>query len=211
MKIVLSESQLNYIINEQINDVDDFFSLMTNVTYEIFQSIKSKSKIVFDLIRPLEYKRALEEFMKYGQFVRFPENKIFDWKDLVLTNIAMLDTLTAIHGHTQRFPFDEFHDVFNNLRIPKKHQYDWSYVYDILDRRYHIDDSVPFFSNGQPVLSDYGLEPLLKLDEQLIRQTRPEDIIITINKIMNVVHQRSDLSELFIEGGQESHYMISNT
>lgn len=211
MKIILTESQLKNIINEKIDHVDDFYSLMTNVTYEIFESIRSGRKIEFDLIRPLEYKRALEEFMKYGQFIRFPEDKIFDWKDLVLTNIAMLDSLTSIHGHSQHFPFDEFHDVFNNLKIPKKYYYDWSYVYEILDRKYHIDDYVPFFSNGQPVLSDYGLEPLLKLAEQLIRQRKPEEIIITINKIMNVVHQRSDLSELFIQGGQESHYMISNT
>ena len=211
MKIILTENQLNQILFEEINYEDDFYSLMFNVTYDIFQSIKNKNKIYFDLIKPLEYKRALEEFMKYGQFIRFPEDKIYDWKDLVLTNIAMLDSLTSINGHAQHFPFDEFYDVFDNLKIPKKHQYDWSYVYEILDRKYHNDDYIPFFSNGQPVLSDYGLEPLLKLAKELISQRKPEEIIITINKIMNVAHQRSDLSELFIEGGEKSHHMISNT
>lgn len=211
MKIILNKTQIKYIIKEHIDDVHDFYSLMIDVTYDIFESIKNKEKIHFQLIKPLEYKRALEEYMKYGQFIRFPENKIYDWKDLVLRNVAMLNSLTEIHGHSSNFPYDEFYDVFDNLKIPKKHQYDWSYIYDILDRKYKIDDYVPFFSNGQPVLSDYGLEPLLKLSDQLIRQSKPEDIIITINKMMNVVHQRSDLSELFIEGGQESHYMISNT
>ena len=211
MKIILTETQLKNIVNEHIDDVHDFNYLMINVTYEIFSAIKNKEKIEFDLIKPLEYKRALEEYMKYGQFIRFPEDKIYDWKDLVLTNIAMLDSLTSINGHSSHFPFDEFYDVFDNLKIPKKYYYDWGYVYDILEKKYHIDDYIPFFSNGQPVLSDYGLEPLLKLAEQLIRQRKPEEIIITINKIMNVVHQRSDLSELFIEGGQDSHYMISNT
>ena len=121
MKILLNEKQITHIMNEHIDDVYDFFSLMTNVTYDIFSAIKNKEKIEFDLIRPLEYKRALEEYMKYGQFIRFPEDKIYDWKDLVLTNIAMLDSLTSIHGHSQHFPFDEFHDVFDNLKIPKKH------------------------------------------------------------------------------------------
>jgi len=211
MKIKILENQLKNIILENIDHDDDFHSLMFSVTYNIFMSIKNKKKIFFDLIKPLEYKRALEEYMKYGMFVRFPENKILDWKELVLTNIAMLDALTSIHGHSQYFPFDEFYDVFDNLKIPKKHKYDWTYVYNILDKKYKIDDYVPFFSNGHTVLSDYGIEPLFKLAYVLIRQTKPEDIIITINKIMNVAHQRSDLSELFIEGGEKSHHMISNT
>ena len=211
MKIILTEDQIKKLINERILDVHDFNELLINTEYYIFESIKYKQKIIFELIKPLEYKRALEEYMKYGQFIRFPENKIFYWKDLVLNNIALLNSLTEINGHTSHFPFDTFYDVFNKIKVPKKYQYDWSYVYKILDTKFNIDDYIPFFSNGQPVLSDYGLEPLLRLAEKLITQTKPEDIIITINKIMNVAHQRSDLSELFIEGGEESHYMISNT
>jgi len=198
-------------LTEQIKSLDDFYELIGETCYNIFYSIRDKEKISFELINPTQYKRALEEYMQYGKFVRFPEDKIFDWKELVLNNIALLYCLTDIHGHSSSFPFEEFHVVFEDEDISKVDHYNFSHIYNILDEKYNIYDYTPQFSNGQPVLSDYGLEPLEKLAVQLIPQTKPEDIIITINKIMNVVHQRSDLSELFIKGGKESHSMISNT
>lgn len=205
------KNKLKKLIQEQIKSEDDLRELLIQNTYDIFRQIKDKEKITFSLIDPYQYKRAMEEYMKYGQFIRFPENKILDWKELVLNNIAMLEALTQIHGH-RVFPFDEFYDVFDDIERPdKSEEEDFSEIYDILYNKYDIDEYVPHFSNGQPVLSDFGMKRLYELAKELIRQTKPEDIIITINKIMNVVHQRSDLSELFIRGGEESHSMISNT
>lgn len=211
MKVILTENQLKKIIKEHITDKYDFYDMLDNITRDILSSIKYKQKIFFELIKPLEYKRALEEYMKYGQIVRFSENKIQDWKYLVLENIAKLSALTDINGHSPHFPYDEFYDVFDELEPSSDEKYDFYYVYGLLEDEYDIDEYIPFFSNGQPVLSDYGLTPLLKLAEVLLKETTSEGILLTINRIMNVVHQRSDLSELFIEGGQESHSMISNT
>lgn len=211
MKVILTENQLKKIIKEHITDKYDFYDMISNITYDILSSIKHKQKIFFELIRPLEYKRALEEYMKYGQIIRFSENKIQDWKYLVLENIAKLSVLTDINGHSPHFPYDKFYDVFDELEPSNDEKYDFSYVYGLLEDEYDIDEYIPFFSNGQPVLSDYGLNPLLKLAEVLLKETTSEGILLTINRIMNVVHQRSDLSELFIEGGEKSHSMISNT
>lgn len=203
------KNKLKKLIQEQIKSEDDLTELLIQNIYDIFRQIKDKEKITFSLIDPYQYKRAMEEYMKYGQFIRFPENKILDWKELVLNNIAMLEALTQIHGHRGVFPFYEFYDVFEEINKPEEE--DFHEVYDILYNKYDIDEYVPHFSNGQIVTTDFGMKPLYKLAKELIRQTKPEDIIITINKIMNVVHQRSDLSELFIRGGEESHSMISNT
>jgi len=74
-----------------------------------------------------------------------------------------------------------------------------------------MDELLPRFSNGEYVMSDFGLEPLQKLVEKLIPMTDVNQILVTINMIMDVAHQRSDLSEIFLEGGQESHFSISNT
>lgn len=211
MKILLSESQLYFIIESQYADNYDLFELLNNTEFDIFFSIKNKQKVTFDLINPQQYKHALKEFMEFGKIIKFPERIIFDWKDLCLENIAKLSVLTEIHGHSSSFPFDVFWDTFNNLKPRKGKEYDFFYVYDILDRKYHIDDYVPFFSNGQPVLSDFGLEPLMRLAVKLIEQTDVNHILVTINMIMDVAHQRSDLSELFLEGGQASHESISNT
>jgi hypothetical protein len=67
---------------------------------------------------------------------------------------------------------------------------------------YYTEDS----KSGQPYLSDYGLEPLQKLVIKL-RNTPEDNVserIITLDKILNVVHPRSDLAALFVKGGSKA-------
>lgn len=80
-------------------------------------------------------------------------------------------------------------------------------MYDEYDLNYVL----PTFSNNQYTISDYGLEPLYKLGLEMIKQDTPEEIIVTINKILDVTHQRGDLAELFIEGGSKTLNYISNS
>jgi hypothetical protein len=58
-------------------------------------------------------------------------------------------------------------------------------------------------------ISDYGLEPLVKLSGQLRRDRTPEEKLITIDKILNVVHQRSDIAYWFVEGGSRALSQLS--
>lgn len=74
----------------------------------------------------------------------------------------------------------------------------------LLDRfhEYYTEDS----KSGQPYLSDYGLEPLQKLVIKL-RNTSEDNInerIVLLDKILNVVHPRSDLASLFVQGGSKA-------
>ena len=210
MKIFITESQFKRIISESY-DLDDYYELMTNTEWEVFENIKNKKKIGFPLINPNQYKRALDEFMLYGKIFKFPERIIFEWKDLCLENIVLLRVLTDINGHSSYFPHDVLYDVFPEDFPPKKQKHDFQSEYRVLEDKYHIDDYIPFFSNGHAVLTDYGIEPLEKLAAKLIPMTDVNNILVTINMIMDVAHQRSDLSELFLEGGQKSHYSISNS
>ena len=203
---------------------------------ELFQMIKNQEPITFSVIPKNQYHSAVKDFMlhaipgKPGQFTRFPEKYIFEWKSLLLENIAKLATLTRIHGHSQWFPTDEFYDVFDynsktgesggglfsrwlNKKQKEGEKYkrdDWGAMYTFLDTVFHIGDVAPQFSNGHHVLSDYATEPLMRLGLELDAQTDPNEIIVTISRILDVVHQRSDIAELFIEGGSSSLYDISN-
>ena len=56
-------------------------------------------------------------------------------------------------------------------------------------------------SKGNDILSDYGTNPLVKLAFQLAREDEAEKKVVIIDKMLNVVHQRSDLASWFIEGG----------
>lgn len=243
---IIRES-ITHILKETIEDVEDFYELENDMNREIFSMIKNNKKIKFNLIRKNQYHNALKEFMVYGRFIKFPENIIYEWKQLILENIVKLSVLTSIAGHSTNFPFEEFFDEFDysysiktnqynlfsgeldNQKIDgeftkwKKqkfketgnedylNQYDFHSVHEFLDEVYNIDSVLPFFSNGQYLISDFGLEPLVKLAIIIINQKNPNEIIVTINRILDVVHQRSDLAEIFIEGGSKSLSYISNS
>lgn len=208
MKLILTEQQFKTIILEWDDD-EDFYSGLSDMTYHVFNSIKNREKIRHTKINPVQYKNALIEFTKFGEFFRFPTKIINNWKNICLRNTLLLAALTDIYGHSQHFPFDEFYDVFE---IPEEEQsHDWEDAFNLLDNVFHIDEYTPKFSNGHELISDYGLKPLYNLCLVLLKQNDPNEIIVTINKILDISHQRSDLAELFIEGGSKSLDMITNS
>lgn len=229
------------IILEEIDNEYEYYSVKENMYDYVFQNIKDKKKITFNLIDPNQYKRALSEFVKYGQLIRFPEKYILKWKNLIIKNTALLDVLTELNGHSMYFPFEEFEKYFNESSTYETNQLDlftgkksWLTTkgeYDVwlkqkfeeskdkdflktddyynvvkfLDEVYDWDEYLPTFSNGQPLLSDYGLEPILNLiHDELINEETPEKMLVAINKILDVYHRRSDLAEIFIKGGSNS-------
>ena len=64
--------------------------------------------------------------------------------------------------------------------------------------------------DGSDAWSDYGLQPIYKLLTQYNDDYTPEKTLVLINKILDVYHQRGDLSSIFIQGGKSSLTSISN-
>jgi hypothetical protein len=60
-------------------------------------------------------------------------------------------------------------------------------------------------------ISDYGLEPLIKLVRQLHATTSPEEKLVLIDQMLNVVHQRSDIANWFVEGGSRALAQLSGS
>jgi hypothetical protein len=60
-------------------------------------------------------------------------------------------------------------------------------------------------------ISDYGLAPLQKLLGQLVRTSDPKDEITTIDKMLNVIHMRSDIASWFVEGGSNALAQLSGS
>lgn len=50
-------------------------------------------------------------------------------------------------------------------------------------------------------ISDYGLKPLHKFLVQLRKEFDPSKKLPILDKMLNVVHQRSDIAAWFVEGG----------
>lgn len=64
-----------------------------------------------------------------------------------------------------------------------------------------------YFAQGE--LSDYGLRPLQNLATELYGENDPNEKVVIIDKMLNVVHQRSDLASWFIQGGIDTLSALS--
>ena len=103
---------------------------------------------------------------------------------LVLRNVVRLYINTEIAGHTERRPLDVLED--ENIEEAKLDEFvSWA-----------IDTE-----SGAWRISDYGLDKLVTIAVKLQAATTPGRIVMYIDAILNVTHQRSDLAALFIEGG----------
>lgn len=197
-------------------DFDDYYSDYDELFREILGLMMSKSnqKIRLRKINPNMYQKALNEFMQYGKLMRFPAKYVEQWKNIVIQNFMYLDVITMFFGHTSWFETDAFNDTVLNTDETGKSVSDWSEAMEYIEEMGYddvLDNILPQFSNGHDLISDYGLEPLRKIIGELYVTDDPNQILVLINKALDVSHQRSDLSELFIEGGEASLDRISGT
>jgi hypothetical protein len=217
----LNEIYGNIVLNEYEDDTNyEYYEEYNNLEYEVFNNIASHKKIEFGgKIDPKQYHTALKKFIKMGELSNFPEKKIFDWKDMVIEHIWLLKIFTEINGHSDGYPVDTFMDIFNGdstfsdwvqekneeagQKLYSSRGGDWGSFIAFLEEEYNLDELLPTFANGQLLVSDYGLEPLLNLAYELHSLTDPSEILVCINKILDVTHQRSDLAELFVYGGSK--------
>jgi hypothetical protein len=184
-----------------------FYEISNPVKLDITETVKSGKPFTFPKIKVAPYKKALDEFVKYGQLIRFPEKTILKWKSLVLRNIAILDYVTLLCGHKHSNEWDgyELSDIwFGEENRNITYEQFW-----IILEELKLRELLPEFSNGHCLVSDYGLKPLLAIASELIPENDPNKIIVLINRALDISHQRSDLTELFIEGGSASLDFIS--
>jgi hypothetical protein len=72
---------------------------------------------------------------------------------------------------------------------------------------YYVEDP----NSGQAYMSDYGMQPLLELVGELRRGTTPEEKLLIIDRMLNVVHPRSDMASWFVEGGSGALGQLSGS
>lgn len=86
-----------------------------DVNYVFNQFLYSKGNGTLnwgELINPSSYQAALDEFMKYGKFERFPSNTVYRWIGIIIRNTFILASCTEIAGHSQGYPFDDLELFF---------------------------------------------------------------------------------------------------
>jgi hypothetical protein len=148
------------------------------------------------------------EYAKYG---REPDPELVDKLCMMMVKgIATLRVCTQLQGHT-----DDglgYHEVFDDV-------FEWSR--DEVDARVSEDDLYQYLvvdvgdspdrSDTIEMLSDYGLRPLESLVGALLNDSlEPVQRLMVLDRALNVIHQRSDLSAFFIEGGKQTLLYIAN-
>lgn len=181
----------------------------------VFSTIQYGDNIWSPLINPMMYEKALSEFVKFGYISKFPEKYIYQWIGIIMKNTATLRACTEIAGHDMYVPIEALVDVFFEGDEEKFENYktennlsDDDDAYDMFCDENGIYDKLKL-PDGSDAWSDYGIGPLEELINQYNRNMKSEEVLVLINKILDVTHQRGDLASIFIEGGSKSLTKIS--
>jgi hypothetical protein len=137
-------------------------------------------------------KKIWEDYMTYGHVRDTRGLEMIE--NIVTDNILKLYVNTELVGHTEHDPGEDFDD----------------YNYSEQDRE-DFADYIDKFSDY--AFSDFGGSRLglLTLLGHLRKAKTPEEKVPIIDQILNVVHQRSDLAEWFVEGGSRALSQLSGS
>lgn len=166
------------------------------------------------LIKPVQYQNALRQYMQYGDAMRFPEETIDEWLQIVVRNSMKLDSNTSLAGHSEHFPVDAVQDVYedeytawcteNNVEADYEYQTCSAFL-----------ESLGFYDwlklpDGSDAWSDFGLRPIEKILSEYRSDMSAGEKLILVNRCLDVYHCRGDLASAFIEGGSNSLTKASN-
>lgn len=175
--------------------------LLNDFTYDKKHGVNQKK---WRLIPAQQYHTLLKRYMENPQMAKIPYNIVYDWfNNIIIPNAIDIEYITQLAGHSQYCPWDEVGDYFGEDIV------DYETGSDYLDKIGFYDWCV--FPDGTQAWSDYGLQPLFKTINEFQDNSTAEDILILINRCLDVAHCRGDLSSAFIEGGKRSCDMISNS
>lgn len=196
------EKFLEDFVSVNYEDLPDMRSLLG----EFFED---KSKGVphyqWKLIPKEQYHNALKMYMRDGKDFKFPKRILEDWLNLILYNVTILDIMTELAGHTSYFDYYTLNDIFYGDDVVIV---DYDSAYEVLEKEGFYDWAV--LPDGTDAISDYGRKPIYDILGNLPDFPSSEEIIIAINRCLDIVHCRGDLASAFIEGGAKSCYQISN-
>lgn len=173
---------------------DDFSERHEKEGAEVIrQFLAGRTKLIrWRKVSASRLKKIWNDYAKFG-FVR-DENGLNEIAESVLDGIARLEFSTEVMGHSQLEPREVIEGV----------------GYDLSDEQ--IEKLGDFLTDkkGNYMLSDYGLDPLMKIYPQIMNASTPEKKLIAIDMALNVAHQRSDLAEFFVEGGSNTLSAVKN-
>ena len=184
---------------EEISAYDLFYEFL----YDKEHGVKQKK---WNLIPLEQYRNFLIRTVRGNMVSNLPYDTVYKWfTQVIVKNTVELEQLTAIAGHESWAPIDDFNDVFEE-KIGHEVS-EWDEMSDYLDKIGFYDWAL--LPDGTEAITDYGLYPLYKLIREFRDNMSAEELLVLINRILDVTHCRGDLASLFIQGGSKALTAIS--
>ena len=173
--------------------------------YELFNEFENgNASKNWTLIPRYQYLNLLNRFMDVPtpDMARIPKSVVENWfREIIMKNTLAIDYITQLAGHSQWFPFDEINDYFETDFS------DYGRASEFLERKGFYDwCKLP---DGSDAWSDYGIEPIYRIISEYDPNMEGWEILLLINKVLDVWHHRGDLASAFIEGGSKTCSEIS--
>jgi predicted nucleotidyltransferase len=190
------------IINRPINESNDsnydchadFLERKNAQLYELANFLKSNKtgNIPWKTISATLLKKT---WLLFGKYNKVNDNAIDKIADQLLTNIVRLTLANEFTGHSENYHLREEIDEMCDIQFTDE---EWEAVC------WRFEDK-----NGRDYISDYGIKPLQNIYSVIFNAKTPEEKLYACDKALNVVHQRSDLAAMFVEGGQTTLTQIA--
>jgi hypothetical protein len=166
--------------NENINDILNEF-------------VNDKPNVSWNPVSVTRLKPVYRHFMTRGFLDDRDIKSIHDVLMDVINNVARLDASTQLCGHSSYLP-----DEIIDFGFDKETWFENEKFFDFI------------MVDGKDPISDYGLPQLLEIIERIPQETKnPAKLLVSLNQILDVIHQRNDLASFLIEGGSDTLMELS--
>lgn len=176
---------------------------ITHITIlEEFENRKS-DKIEWMVIPAKQYYNALKQYHRDGKFFKFPERKLEEWLDIVCENSIRFELLND---------FWCLYDSNENALYAVDVMYGDGEETLTCEQAVKILEEIGFYDwarlpDGSEGYSDQmGYVGILS---ELPEYPTKEEMLVTINRCIDVWHQRGDMAAMLIEGGKETARKIT--
>ncbi len=180
-----SQPELDLRIKNKDDYFYEYYEDAQEAVRQVIKDFKSNpnAKQPWPVIPAARLIKIYKDYMKFG-FVRDSKG-LDEIAQIMINNTNKLRANTFFMEHTDSDPKDWFEEE-------EEH---WD---ETLDKQFieHVTDE-----NGAWRISDYALKPLTELSIQLYSEENDERKLQLIDRMLNVIHQRSDCAAFFVEGG----------
>jgi len=176
---------------------EDFFERYNKNLYELGSLLKQsggKGSVPWKKIPAAKLKRI---WLDFGNSKVVRDEKGMEYiVDLMLNNIVRLRVSTEMMGHTEHNVRPDLEEM--GFQFTNEEWDDWMSDW-MVDKKY-----------GNWMISDFGLPKLEKIYTEIYNADSAETQLYAVDKALNVIHQRSDLANMFVEGGSSTLLSIAN-